>query len=144
MAVFLLRAKLGPSYVPPPAAGIFQDVPASDPFARWIEDLVARGVAAGCSANPPLFCPTQPVTRAQSAPFLLVMEEGPGYSPPPATGFFDDVPASDPFARWVEELVRRQVTGGCSATPPLYCPDVSVTRAQAAVFLVTTFGLPTP
>ena len=144
MAVFLLRAKLGPAYVPPPATGVFQDVPASDPFARWIEDLVTRGVAAGCSANPPLFCPTQSVTRAQSAPFLLVMEEGAGYVPPAATGVFQDVPVSDPFARWVEELVRRQVTGGCSAAPPLFCPGQAVTRAQAAVFLVTTFGLPAP
>jgi hypothetical protein len=144
MAVFLLRAKLGPAYVPPAPVGIFQDVPVSDPFARWIEDLVTRGVAAGCSANPPLFCPGQTVTRAQSAPFLLVMEEGPGYAPPAATGFFQDVPVSDPFARWVEELVRRQITGGCSAAPPLFCPGQAVTRAQAAVFLVTTFGLPAP
>ncbi len=144
MAVFLLRAKLGPAYLPPAAGGIFQDVPASDPFARWIEDLVTRGVAAGCSTNPPLFCPGQSVTRAQSAPFLLVMEEGAGYVPPAATGVFQDVPVSDPFARWVEELVRRQITGGCSAAPPLFCPGQAVTRAQAAVFLVTTFGLPTP
>jgi hypothetical protein len=144
MAVFLLRARLGPGYAPPPALGIFQDVPASDPFAAWIEDLVARGVATGCAANPPRFCPTQPVTRAQSAPFLLVMKEGQGYQPPAATGVFQDVPAGDPFARWVEELARRGVTGGCSANPPLFCPGVAVTRAQAAVFLVTTFGLSTP
>ncbi len=144
MAVFLLRARLGPAYVPPPPVGIFQDVPVTDPFARWIEDLVTRGVAAGCSANPRLFCPAQSVTRAQSAPFLLVMEEGPGYVPPAATGVFQDLPVSDPFARWVEELVRRQITAGCSAAPPLFCPGQAVTRAQAAVFLVTTFGLPTP
>jgi hypothetical protein len=144
VAVFLLRAGLGPSYVPPPATGVFQDVPASDPFARWIEDLVARGVTAGCGGNPPLYCPNQPVTRAQSAPFLLRTKEGPTYEPPAATGVFQDVPAADPFARWIEELARRQVTGGCSATPPLFCPGTAVSRAQAAVFLVTTFGLPTP
>ena len=144
MAVFLLRAKLGPTYVPPAPGGIFQDVPVSDPFARWIEDLVTRGVAAGCSANPPLFCPAQAVTRAQSAPFLLVMKEGAGYVPQMATGVFQDVPVSDPFARWVEELARRQITAGCSASPPLFCPGQAVTRAQAAVFLVATFGLPTP
>jgi hypothetical protein len=74
----------------------------------------------------------------------LRTREAPGYVPPPATGVFDDLPASDPFARWVEELVRRQVTTGCGATPPLFCPGAAVSRAQAAVFLVTTFGLPTP
>jgi hypothetical protein len=144
MSVFLLRGRFGPSYVPPAASGIFQDVPASDPFARWIEDLVARGISGGCSVSPPLFCPGQAVTRAQSAPFLLRTYEGPSYNPPPASGVFQDVPVSDPFARWIEELARRQVTGGCSAVPPLFCPGQAVSRAQAAVFLVTTFGLPTP
>ena len=38
------------------------------------------------------FCPAQTVTRAQSAPFLLVTEEGAGYVPPAATGVFQDVP----------------------------------------------------
>jgi hypothetical protein len=57
---------------------------------------------------------------------------------------FQDVPAADPFARWIEELARRQITGGCNANPPLFCPGQAVTRAQAAVFLVTTFGLGTP
>ena len=28
------------------------------------------------------------------------------------------------------------ITGGCSVTPKLYCPDASVTRAQMAVFLL--------
>jgi hypothetical protein len=144
MAVFLLVAKEGPAYVPPPAQGLFQDVPASDPFARWIEELANRGIAAGCSANPPLYCPANPTTRAQMAPLLLVTREGTGYQPPDAVGLFQDLPASDPFARWAEELVRRRVTSGCSLNPPLYCPGQPTTRAQMAVFLTATFGLPLP
>jgi hypothetical protein len=143
-AVLLLRARLGAAYVPPPATGRFQDVPAADPFAPWVEDLAARGITGGCSASPPLFCPGQPVNRAQAAVFLLATEEGPAYTPPPAAGQFQDLPASSPFAAWAEELARRGVTGGCSASPPLYCPAQAVTRAQAAVFLVGTFGLPIP
>jgi hypothetical protein len=75
---------------------------------------------------------------------LLVTREGSGYLPPPATGVFQDVPASDPFARWIEELVRRQITGGCNANPPLFCPGSPTSRAQMAVFLATTFALPLP
>ena len=75
---------------------------------------------------------------------LLVTKEGAGYVPPPALGVFQDVPPSDAFARWIEELVRRQVTGGCSVSPPLYCPGQPTSRAQMAVFLTTTFGLPLP
>ncbi len=41
-----------------------------DPFARWVEELANRGITAGCSANPPRFCPGATVTREQMAVFL--------------------------------------------------------------------------
>ncbi len=141
MAVFLLSGLMGDGFTPPPATGIFDDVPAGDPLAPWIEELAARGITAGCSGDPPLYCPDDAVTRGQMAVFLLTTEEGPGYTPPPATGVFDDVPAGHPFAPWIEELFRRHITSGCNADPPLYCPDAPVTRGQMAVFLVTTFDL---
>ncbi len=141
MAVFLLVSKEGEGYTPPPATGMFDDVPASDPFAPWIEELANRGITSGCSADPPLYCPGDPVTRGQMAVFLLTTEEGPGYSPPPATGIFDDVPAGHSFAPWIEELSRRRITAGCAADPPRYCPSDPVTRAQMAVFLTATFTL---
>ncbi len=37
---------------------------------------------------------------------------------------------------WIEQLYTEGTTGGCSASPPLYCPDQAVTRAQMAVFLL--------
>ena len=52
---------------------------------------------------------------------------------------FTDVPASSPFCRWIEELVRRGVVSGCG--PGLYCPSDPVTREQMGVFLSVTFGL---
>jgi hypothetical protein len=143
-AVLLLRGKLGPAYTPPPAVGRFQDVPPTDLFAPWVEDLAARGVTGGCSVDPPLFCPGQSVTRAQMAVFLLATDEGPSYTPPPAAGIFADLPASSPFAAWAEELARRGVTGGCGVNPLRFCPAQPVTRAQAAVLLVSAFELPLP
>jgi hypothetical protein len=71
MAVFLLRAKYGSSYVPPKATGVFQDVPADYWAADWIEQLAAAGITAGCSASPMLFCPSTAVTRDQMAVFLV-------------------------------------------------------------------------
>jgi hypothetical protein len=71
MAVLLLRAKHGPGYVPPPAIGVFADVPPGDPAARWIEQLFDEGVTAGCATNPLRYCPTQGVTRAEMAAFLV-------------------------------------------------------------------------
>jgi subtilisin family serine protease len=70
MAVFLLKTLNGASYTPPACTtATFSDVPCSSPFARWIYDLVSRGITAGCSAG--LYCPTNPVTRAQMAIFLV-------------------------------------------------------------------------
>ncbi len=71
MAVFLLKTKQGSSYVPPPAVGIFGDVPVGSFAADWIEDLYNRGIAGGCSASPLLYCPGNPVNRAQMAAFLV-------------------------------------------------------------------------
>ncbi len=138
MAVFLLRSKEGSYYTPPPAVGVFTDVPPEDPFAPWIEELAARGVTSGCGEGK--FCPDAPVTRAQMAAFLLVTLEGALYTPPPAVGMFADVSRNDPFAPWIEELARRGITAGCGGGN--YCPDDPVTRAEMAVLLVTTFSLP--
>jgi hypothetical protein len=67
-AVFLLKAKHGSAYAPPPASGLFLDVPAQDPFAPWIERLAAEGVTAGCGGG--YYCPGSPNTRGQMAVFL--------------------------------------------------------------------------
>ena len=37
----------------------------------FIEDLAARGIAAGCSAQPPLYCPATAATRGQMAALLV-------------------------------------------------------------------------
>jgi hypothetical protein len=139
MAVFLLRAREGADYVPPPCtAPPFGDVPCASPFAPWIQELAGRGIVAGCGGGK--FCPTAPVTREQMAVFLLKTALDPGYVPPACTtASYADVPCASPFARWIEDLVARELTGGCSATT--YCPTGAVTRAQMAVFLVKAFGL---
>jgi hypothetical protein len=49
----------------------FQDVPPSDPFFEFIEQLVSLNVTSGCNVAPPLYCPTNPVTREQMAAFMI-------------------------------------------------------------------------
>ena len=51
MAVFLLKAKHGSAYVPPPCDGDFADVPCPSPFADWIEQLAAEGITGGCGGT---------------------------------------------------------------------------------------------
>ncbi len=142
-AVFLLRSRLGYGYQPQSCVGVFQDVPCPGFMADWIEDLWRRGIAAGCSRQPALYCPSASVTRAQASVLLLRTLLGSGYTPPPATGMvFQDVPASAFAAAWIEDLYDRGIAAGCSMSPRMFCPGNPVTRGQMAVLLVTTFSLP--
>jgi hypothetical protein len=71
MAVFLLRATEGPDYEPPPCEGLFEDVSCPDYWAvDWIEELYARGITVGCSADPLLYCPSAQTSRAEMAAFI--------------------------------------------------------------------------
>ena len=141
MAVFLLRGRRGACFVPPPATGtVFGDVAQNAFAAAFIEQLAAEGVTGGCGGGN--YCPDSPVTRQSMAVFLLKMLEGPFYVPPdcdPASTFLD-VPCTNPFSAWINELARRSITGGCGGGN--YCPAQAVTRGQMAVFISTTFGLP--
>jgi hypothetical protein len=139
MAVFLLKAKHGPDYVPPPATGaVFSDVAAGSFAAAFIEQLAAEGITAGCGGGK--FCPNLSVTRSQIAVFLLKALLGSDYAPPAATGtVFGDVPAASFAAAWIEDLFTRGITSGCGGGN--YCPHSASTRGQMAVFLVKAFGL---
>ena len=113
-------------------------MPCSSPFAKWINELALRGVTGGCGGGN--YCPGTAVTRDQMAVFLLVTKEGASYNPPACvTPTFPDVPCSSGFAKWINELARRGITGGCGGGN--YCPTAPNTRGQMAVFLVATFGL---
>jgi uncharacterized repeat protein (TIGR03803 family) len=139
MAVFVLKSKNGPCYTPPPAAGIFTDVPKTDPFAPWIEALFHLGVVSGCGPGP-AYCPNDAVLRQQMPVFLLKTLLGSAYTPPPCTGLFADVPCPSPFADWIEDLVNRGIAAGCGGGN--FCPTNATTRGQMAPFLVKTFSLP--
>ncbi len=139
MAVFLLKANFGASYLPPAASGgVFLDVPSNGFAAAYIENLAALGVTGGCGSGN--YCPNDAVTRAQMAVFLLKTQGGVAYTPPPCgSAPFADVPCSSGFAPWIAELARRGITAGCGGGN--YCPQSSVTRGQMAVFLTATFSL---
>ena len=143
MAVFLLKAKFGICYVPPPCTGIFGDVactPGSG-FGDWIEELAAQGITGGCGGGN--YCPTAPVRRDQMAVFLLKAEHGSTYVPPQCTppGVFADVPCTPGvgFPDWIEQLAAEAITSGCGGDN--YCPLSPNTRGQMAVFIVKTFEL---
>jgi hypothetical protein len=71
MAVFVLRTldpRLDPPACVPP--NLFDDVPETSPFCRWIEELARRGVVTGCGGGN--YCPLDPVSREQMGVFISV------------------------------------------------------------------------
>ena len=52
-----------------------------------------------------------------------------------ATATFTDVPTTYWAWQWIERLYNSGITGGCSLSPMMYCPEGAVTRAQMAIFL---------
>ena len=49
---------------------------------------------------------------------------------------FGDVPTSYMYSEEIEILYANGFTGGCSASPLLFCPETTMDRAQAAVFML--------
>ena len=135
MAVLLSRA-LGVFNPPVPGSQCFADVPPSNPFYAFIEEIARRQVTLGCGGGN--YCPMANVTREQMAAFVIRALHAPGYmSPIPGAQRFLDVPPSNPFYAHIEELAVRQITLGCGGGN--YCPTTLVTRAQMAALLIRAF-----
>ena len=117
----------------------FADAPPSNQFYDFIETIARNDVTNGCGSG--LYCPSNGVTRAQLAVFLLKSKYGSDYVPPAATGtVFSDVPASSFAAAWIEQLAEEGITSGCGGGR--YCPNGVVTRAQMAVFILRAIHAP--
>ncbi len=58
-----------------------------------------------------------------------------------AINVFDDVSNEAFYHDDVTKIKSLGITAGCSAAPPLYCPDNKVTRGEMAVFQAKTAGL---
>ena len=118
-----------------PSTATFGDVPVDYWAWQYIEAIYGAGITGGCSTAPMNYCPTDTVTRAQMAVFLLRGMHGKGYIPPAVTGaVFTDVPADHWAGKWIEQLSAEGITSGCGDGN--YCPDANVTRAEMAIFLL--------
>jgi hypothetical protein len=148
MAVFLLRAKYGGSYAPPPATHTFADLPVTGKEWQeaWVDQFYLEGITSGCGVSPLIYCPENPVTRAAMAVFILRALEGASYTPPTASHFFADLPVAGKewMEPWVDEFYRRGITTGCGTGPLIFCPETAVKRQAMAAFIVRAFDLPLP
>jgi hypothetical protein len=66
-------------------------------------------------------------------------------APIAATGFFEDVPIAHFAFQQILAISNAGITAGCSVSPPGFCPDSPITRAEMAVFIETSLGgVPAP
>jgi len=141
MAVFLQRGIGGSSFTPPAIDGSHPFIDISGHWAEaWIEELFDTGMSSGYPGG--TYRPEHHVTRAEIAIFLLRAKHGYTYSPPdPTGGAFTDI--TNHWAEaWIEQLASEGIATGYPDGS--FKPDITVTRAEMAVFLVETFNLPTP
>ena len=112
----------------------FSDVPPSNAFFNFINLIYQQGITAGCSASPLEFCPDSTTTRGEMAVFIITsMFAGSSFSYS-STPYFNDVPASNAFFKFIQKMADLGLTVGCGSNN--YCPDDPVTRGEMAVFII--------
>ncbi len=126
MATFLIRALADP----PSSFNYFIDDDGSVHEPN-INGLAAAEITFGCDDG--MFCPDDPVTRAQMASFLVRALNLPAN----ADDRFADDDGSVHEAS-INSLAASGITLGCGGTS--FCPDNLVTREQMAAFLYRALG----
>ena len=95
------------------------------------------GITRGCSTEAARFCPTDPVTRAQMATFLVRAFQ---LEPEPSNKFAD-VEEGNTHTADINALAASGITAGCAIEPARYCPVRDTIRAQMATFLARALGI---
>jgi Tol biopolymer transport system component len=134
----------------PVTVRVFNDVPVDSSQEQYIYAIARAGIAGGCYADPPQYCPFASVTRAQMAVFLC---KAAGKQPlDRATPTFADVPRTHWAYGYIERLADPGSWGGTPPTSGIACPPgvppgsrcygpfQPVTREQMAKFLCTATG----
>ena len=107
---------------------------------QWVTGRVAAGAAASCTATGNCYSvanstTVRPLTHWDTQVLETVTPTATTKSWTLHIGdSFTDVLPSSPFYRFVETILHKNVTGGCTATA--YCPGSPTTRDQMAVFVL--------
>jgi uncharacterized repeat protein (TIGR02543 family) len=120
----VVRATFAP--IPP-----LRDLPADPARAVAVRELAARGIIRGCDAEAGLFCPTDPIARAQMAALIVRAMGWPpsGVSVP----FSDRGPVDDELWAAVGTLAARGVARGYG--DGTYDPTGPVLQVQTIAFI---------
>jgi hypothetical protein len=123
---------------------VFSDTnPVNDPLAGYPNYMYIQGITTGCAAG--TFCPTQNITRAQVAVFVIRgifvshygANQGDNFTFG-ATPYFTDVPTGSFGFNWIQKLYELGITSGCAGTPGnlQFCPNDDIPNEQIAVWVM--------
>jgi len=111
---------------------LFRDVNPGDWFFEDVGFVCASSLMIGTGAEPPLFSPNMPMSRAMLVTVLYRLAGSPDASRLP--NVFTDVPQGSWYADAVAWAAANRITTGIGGN--LFAPDGNITREQAAtVFL---------
>jgi hypothetical protein len=113
----------------------FTDVPTSHLFYAFIGRLASRGVTNGCSSS--TYCPDSAVLHEQMAGFVIRALGMPNPPAPPSQRF-SDVPPSNFFYAFIEQMAVRGIWTGCGGGT--YCPTAAVKREEMAAIMIRGRG----
>jgi C1A family cysteine protease len=108
----------------------FRDVPPDHWAFGWIEMIYANGITTGYSDD--TYRPTDNVTRAQMAVFIIKAKYGDSFSYN-STPYFSDVPSGHWAFKYIQKMYEDGITTGYS--DGTYRPAGYVTRGQMAAFI---------
>ena len=110
-------------------------------YAEPIEELMESGILEGSECAESYICPEEPIDRSTLAVWLtrILGDDEPAEV---SASRFVDVDPELWWAAHVERFAELNITAGCAGDPPRYCPEVHVTRDQAAIFLTRALDLP--
>jgi len=105
---------------------VFSDVPRNGVFYKSIGTMAQGGYMIGTSTAPAIFSPDDPLTRVQAAVLVLRLQNGPNWTPPPATGtVFADMDINHWGTAWAEKAYYEGLVYGCGSMDgkPIFCLD---------------------
>jgi len=108
---------------------IFIDVPVGYWAEGYINALYQHGITRGCGSG--MYCPSQTVTRGQTAAFIIRAKFGESFSYT-QTPYFSDVPSNHTFFKYVQKMKDE----GMTAVSGVYGVDDGGTRGQTAAFII--------
>lgn len=135
--VLLSTLGLGAALAQP--AATFADVPPEHWAFSYVEALVDAGFTTGCA--PGLYCPDRPVTRAETAVFLVRALKGADFEPPLLPYSIGDMSHHDWAFRWAQHALfntPNYLMEPCSVELVFFCPEDPMTRAEMALSLLWT------